>query len=228
MSRWIVAPMIAILFACGGEEAEEDAVSADTVAEPGERVDGLQVRLVDSIPWRTELAEGVYRRVAVSRDRSVDTIPGVAVESRPVVVDDSILYGFAWADGEVRWGFRWTPGEGAGAIDLPEDFLSFTAFELAPDAAHLAYVGRARESTSGEIRLAAIVRTWPAGEVVHESHAVAGYPSDAKNSSVEWLSADSVDIRIRLDDLETPGGSWLRVTGAPSTGSFSADTVSGG
>lgn len=235
MKRSIAAALTAILVACGGgDTTEEDPAPPDTALEPPAREEppaweggALQVRLVDSIPWSTELASGVYRRVAVRYDGAVDTLADVAVESRPVVVGDSIVYGFDRSGGDVERGFRWTPASDVATVELPDDFLGFTAFGLAPDAAHLAYVGEA-DAPEEEIRLKAIVREWPGKETVWESHALAGYPSGGQNSTVEWLSADSVEIRVRLDDLDTPGGSWLRATGSPSTGSFAADTVQGG
>lgn len=235
MNRSIAVALTALVSACGnGEEAREEAASPDAAPEPRPveasawMGDGVQIRLVDSIPWETALASGIYHRVAVRRDGVVDTLPGVEVESRPVVVGDSVVYGFDWSSGEVERGFRWTAGSGTTTLELPDDFLGFTAFGLAPDAAHLVYVGEAEEAPSGEIRLKAVVRGWPEGEVVWESHRVAGYPSGGKNSAVDWLSADSVEVRIRLDDLDTPGGSWLRVAGSPVTGAFTADTVRGG
>lgn len=236
MKRSMAVLLTALLFACGGgEEAAEEAAPADTGSElPADREDRsweggeLQVRLVDSIPWATELASGTYRRVAFRRDGTVDTLPDVEVERRPVVVGDSAIYGFDWSAGAVERAFRWTAETGLVTLELPDDFLGFTAFALAPDAAHLAYAGEAEEGPEGEIRLKAVVRDWPSGETVWESDRVAGYPSGGKNSTVEWPSADSVEVRIRLDDLETLGGSWLRAVGSPSTGAFTADTVRGG
>ncbi len=236
MKRSLAVALAAVLVACGGgETAGEDPAPPDTALEPPAREEppaweggALQIRLVDSIPWSTEMAAGVYQRVAVRYDGVVDTLDGVAVESRPVVVGDSVVFGFDRSGGDVERGFRWAPGSEVASVELPDDFLGFTAFGLAPDAAHLAYAGEALDAPGEEIRLKAIVRDWPGKETVWESHPVAGYPSGGKNSVVEWLSADSVEIRIRLDDLEAPGGSWLRSTGSPSTGSFAADTVQGG
>lgn len=236
MKRSLAVALTAVMVACGGAETtEEQSAPPDTAPEPPAREepsawegDGLQIRLVDSIPWSTELASGVYRRVAVRYDGIVDTLDEVAVENRPVVVGDSVVFGFDRSGGDVERGFRWAPGSEVTTVELPDNFLGFTAFGLAPDAAHLAYAGEAPKNPGGEIRLKAVVRRWPDKRIVWESQAVGGYPSGGKNSTVEWLSADSVEIRIRLDDLETPGGRWLRSTGSPSTGSFAADTVQGG
>lgn len=236
MKRSIAVALTAVLVACGGAETtDEEAGLPDTGLEspspeepPAWEGGALQIRLVDSIPWSTELASGIYRRVAVRYDGVVDTLADVAVESRPVVVGDSVVFGFDRSGGDVERGFQWAPGSEVATVDLPDDFLGFTAFGLAPDAAHLAYAGEALDAPGEEIRLKAIVRDWPGKETVWESHPVAGYPAGGKNSTVEWLSADSVEIRIRLDDLDPPGGSWLRATGSPSTDSFAADTVQGG
>ena len=236
MKRSIAAALTVALVGCGGAESPEDAAAPPDTTPPPPAVEtppawegeDLQIRLVDSIAWRTELASGVHRRVAVRHEGVVDTLDEVAVDGPPTIVGDSALYGFDWSDGDVARGFRWEPGDEIRTIELPDDFLGFTAFSLAPDGAHLAYVGEASESPDGEIRLKAVVREWPGNESVWESHPVAGYPSGETNSVVDWPTADSVRIRIRLDDLETPGGSWLRVSGSPSTASFAADTVSGG
>lgn len=237
MRRAVGIPL-ALLLACGGggdaDRAPREAASpVDTVAwnaardsAPIRGRDGLEVRLTGSIPWETALASGAYRRVVVVHGGEVDTLADVAVSERPVVPGDSSVHGFDRAGGEVERGFVWRPGEGVVGVDLPGDFPGFTAFALAPDARHLAYVGLADGEESGMLR--AVVRTWPDLDVVAETAAVTGYPSDAANSAVEWISADSVRVEIRLDDRETEGGSWLRFRGSPSTGAFASDTVRGG
>lgn len=205
----------ATVLACGGTEAPP---------LPPEEARIREVRLVDSIPWETELAAGVHRRILVTYDGLADTIPGVTTSRRPVVLGDTTVFGFDEEAGEVVAAFRYRLGSTeVETIRLPEDFLSFAAFALAPDAEQLAYIGEREEG-----RLAAVVRTWPAKAPVYESHAVEGYPSDGPNSSVEWAGEDEVEIRIRLDDLDTPGGSWLVVRGAPAAGTMVVDTVAGG
>lgn len=226
--RLRVSMVLALVVACGGggPEPGEPAGDRPESPDPVDRARGSirEVALIESIPWESELAAGVMRRVEVRFDDRVDTIPGIATTRRPVVVGDSIVHGFESEEGEVVRAFRYRPGTGElETVRLPEDFLSFVAFELAPDASHLAYVGRAPDG-----RLRAVVRTWPGKEVVHESRPVAGYPSGGRNSAVQWTERDGVEIAIRLDDLETPGGKWFRVRGSPAIGSMEADTVAGG
>lgn len=237
MRRSIAVPL-ALLLACGGGETSEESATADTAPAPvpaadtapalPPAVEGVELSLVGSIPWETQIASGEYRRVVVTIDGVSDTLADVAVRERPIVAGDSTVHGFDHAGGSIERGFVWRRSEGVATVDLPDDFTGYTASGLSPDGSHLAYAGLAPEADSGEKRFKTIVRTWPEMETVAESGPVAAYPSDAQNSSVEWLSDDSVEVRIRLDDLETEGGSWLRFRGSTSAGSFAADTVRGG
>ncbi len=178
------------------------------------------VELVDSIPWEDELSGGVLHRVVVRTSDGADTLSGVRTARAPVVVGDSVVLGFDFDGGRVRRGFRWSVNERRTRwIGLPDDFVAFVAWKLAPDGAHLAYVARA---DSGRFRPE--IRVWPGGQPVFQGPAADMYPSDAANSSVRWSGAEAVEVRMRLDDLDVPGERWLRARGSP-TGTMAIDTL---
>ena len=178
--------------------------------------------LADSAPWEDMIGSGYRWRVAVRSAAGVDTIDGLWTNREPSVAGDTLVYGFVVeADGSIPAVFAYdVRTRAAERLPLPEDFLYFTAAALSPDARHLAYAGRAEDG----VRLATIVRRWPDGRLVHRSHPVPGYPSDDANSEVVWDGPERVTVMIRLDEIETQGGTWLRVRGAP-TGTMEADTV---
>jgi len=226
-SRWLAAGWV-VLLGCGGSADEPDGAAApDSAPAVMDRTlprAAEGVALVDSLPWANLLEEGVRHRVRVQTAGRVDTIPGIAVTREPVAAEDGAIHGFAVEpDGSVSSGFAYDPSSGGVTrIALPDDFLDFTAFALSPGARYVAYVGRAADGQ----RLAGVLRRWPGGEVVYRGDPVDGYPSDAANSDVEWHGTDSVEIRIRTADVETPGGTWLRLRGVPGS-EMLADTVRG-
>lgn len=226
MRRTIVPPLVigvtSLLAACGGETPpeEEPAAGADTARAAGPATIA-EVFLADSVPWETAMAAGVDRRVAVRWDGAVDTLAGVAVTERPVVVGDTAVWGLHAEAGDPARGFRWSVGsQRVETFPLPDDLTPFLASGLSPGADRLAYVSKTDDG-----KLKAMVRSWPGNDLLYEGPPVSGYPSDATNSAVEW-SGDEVEIRIRLHDLEPPG-SWLRVRGTPAA-SMAIDTVPGG
>ena len=214
---------LAWTLACGGdaEEGRAPDAPAATPTDTGPAAVAIEgVALVDSIPWTGELGGGVLHRVAVHRGGSTDTIPAITTDELPRVVGDSIVTGFVRADGRVPRGFVYHPARRrVESVPLPDDFAGFLAHAISPDARWMAYVGKRADGS-----LDANVVRWPSGASVHESGPVDGYPSDARNSRVEW-SGDALEIRIRLPVLDPDSSTWLVVAGNPDTGSFSADTV---
>jgi hypothetical protein len=213
-----------LLTACGrgGEApAPADGQPADSAAPPP--ASGIAVSLVDSLPWANMLEAGVRHRVVVTAAGRTDTIPGVAATSEPVVAEGRV-HGFTMeGDGSIPAGFVYdAASRDLERVPLPDDFTGFTAFALSPDAAYLAYAGRAEDGSG----LAGVIRRWPGGELLYRSDGIAGYPSDAANSEVEWHGPSAVEIRIRTDDVETEGGTWLRLRGVPGS-EMLADTVRG-
>lgn len=218
---------VAVMFCSGGGDADPEDPAQEPRGPAGEidpDADGRvtpEISLVDSLGWEDALASGVNRRVVVRIGRGVDTVPGVAVAREPVMTGDSAVTGFDREGATIERGFWYAPGSGSvKSVALPENFLDFTAHALAPDGSRLAYVGQADDG----VQLVAAVRAWPSGEAIWTSAAVEGYPSDAMNSSVEWMSSDSVEIRIRLDALESGRDLWLRAAGDPGE-TMSVDTL---
>lgn len=228
----VLCGLVALAGACerGEPSAGSETPPAERPVEPGEARRGeapagegsLEILLVEEVPWRTEMAEGVDRRVAVRHGGGIDTLSGIVVDVPPVVVGDSAVWGFDRERGDIVQGFHWSSRTGeVETIELPGDFAPFLASGLSPDAEELAYVSKRPDG-----RLEAVVRSWPEKRLLYRGPPVEGYPSDAMNSVVEWTGDDRVEIRVRLDDLGPPG-SWLRVRGSPG-GTMVADTVAGG
>ena len=139
---------------------------------------------------------------------------------RPRAIGDSIVTGIAHSAGRVTRGFVYHPAlRRVESVPLPADFAGFLAHAISPDARWLAYVGKREDG-----RLDANVVRWPSGEPVLESDPVEGYPSDDRNSRVEW-SPDGVEIRIRLPAAQAEGSTWLVVRGDPAGGRFASDTL---
>jgi len=231
-SRWLLA--LGLLAACGGggEEPRSGAEGPRGESPRGEGPRGgeeeaapglISMSLVDPQPWSDMLGSGTRYRIQVRTTAGVDTVAGITTPGPPVVAED-VLHGFAIeSDGRISSGFIYDARtRRLLRVDLPPDFTGFTAYALRPDGGMLAYVGRAEDG----VRLAGIVRRWPGGELVYRGGPAEGYPSDDVNSEVEWLTRDSVDIRLRLNDVETEGGSWLRARGVPGW-VMTADTVRG-
>lgn len=236
LRRPVVGPALCALVtlagACerGEPSAGRETPPADRPVEPGDTTPGavptarssIEILLVEEVPWRTEMAEGVDWRVAVRHEGRIDTLPGIVVDAPPIVVGDSAVWGFNRDQGDIVEGFRWrSRTREVETIELPDDFTPFLASGLSPHAAELAYVSRRPDG-----RLEAVVRSWPGKRLLYRSPPVEGYPSDAMNSAVEWTGDDRVEIRIRLDDLDPPG-TWLRVRGSPG-GAMIVDTMAGG
>lgn len=214
---------LAWALACGsdaeeGRNPDAPAGTAPDAGPPAAAIEGVE--LVDSIPWTDELGGGMLHRVAVRRGGSTDTIPAITTDQLPRVVGDSLVTGFARADGRVSRGFVYDPARRrVESVPLPDDFAGFLAHSISPDGRWMAYVGKRADGS-----LDANVVRWPSGAPVHESGPVEGYPSDARNSRVQW-SGDAVEIHIRLPVIDPDSSTWLVVAGDPGTGSFSAHTV---
>lgn len=231
--RWLVLGTGLAWTACGGpgEQPDDSAVSpaADpSAADPAPAPDGdagtgavLEVVLFDTIPWEGELAAGQVYRVGVRTAAGIDTLAEVTAESPPILVGGSAVHGLDAKGAAIDRGFVWRAETGeVESVELPPDFAGFLAHALAPDARHLAYVGK---DADGLLRL--VVRSWPGGEPVYQSHAVHGYPSDARNSEVTWTGPEGVELRVRLDVLDPARESWLVARGRPATGALAADTL---
>jgi hypothetical protein len=162
------------------------------------------VVLVDSI--MSESMEGPHaalvHRVEVRFGALTDTIPGVETPTQPIVTADGEVTGIAWEEGLPVRGFFYDPGtEHLQFVPLPEALVGYA---LSPDGAHIAY------TTAREQGIVAVVRTWPAGEVVVEGVPAGGYPSGVIYDHVEWLDNEEVRISQRLDNFALDGNGDYR------------------
>ena len=149
---------------------------------------------VDSVAIHDDLNGVVYlRRVAVRTDRSTDTLRGVVTLQRPIVVGDSVVYGFIY-DGidVVAAGFRYQPGDGVERLAWPEAPIFNTAPAFAPDARHVAYVARDSQGVHP------VVLSWPARAIVLRGPIVHPLQTDAGIDDEVWTGPDTVEIEIAL------------------------------
>lgn len=179
----------------------------------------VSVRLVDSIPWENELAEGVLRRVELRSGARVDTLPGLLTYELPVVLDDALLGVEYQQDRAVR-AFRYDLRSGrVRRLGLPADLHpSFSAPAFSPDGRHLAYV-----VVPGDATAWAMVRSWPERREVARGPRVEIPAGDYAASWARWPAAGRFEVYIDLGG-ETAGG-WLRVRGSVAGGELRADTV---
>jgi hypothetical protein len=159
----------------------------------GPRTEMPLVALVDTFVSASEEGpdEAVVHRVEVRFGVFTDTLSGVLAATLPVVTPDGEVTGIAWDEGSPVRGFFYDPGtEHLQPVPLPEQFV---AYAIAPDGRHIAY------TTSRLDGIVAVVRTWPAGDIVAEGAPAGGYPSDLSYDVVEWLDRDRFRISQRLD-----------------------------
>lgn len=178
----------------------------------------VRVALVDSVPFATEMHEGVLRRVEVRTPAGVDTVPDVLTHALPVVLADGRVLGFAWEGMDLREAFAYDPARRSlERLVLPDDADRwFTTPAFSPDGRHLAYVAYAPEGGFGR----GMVRRDVRGAIVVRTDSVAVPPTDAALNFVRWLDADT--FAIHLDVSET---GWHRFRGSVSGGAIANDTV---
>lgn len=169
----------------------------------------LHVRLVDSVPWSHELGEGVLRRVEVRDGRGAHTIPGVLVYEVPIRVGRRLL-GFSYLDDEVQGVYAYDLGTREVSVHRPPPDLNplFSEPALAPDGRHLAYVAAPGDGTGW-----AVVRSWPAGDLVWRSEAVEVPATDSPGGNgALWRTADRAEVFVEMGPATDTA--WLRVLGS--------------
>lgn len=178
----------------------------------------VRVALVDSVPFVTEMHEGVLRRVEVRTPRGTDTIAEILTFVAPVVTADGRVLGFAWEGADLREAFAYDPASRrVERTALPEDAdRSFTTPAFSPDGRHLAYVSYAEQGGWGR----GIVRRDVRGPVVVRTDSVAVPGTDAAVSFAAWLDAETFEIYL---DVGEEG--WHRFHGTLSAGVVRNDTV---
>jgi hypothetical protein len=175
----------------------------------------IEVALVDSVPFSTEMHDGVLRRVQVRTAAGLDTIPAVLTHALPVVLLDGSVRGFVFEAAELRSAFAWHPSLPLQLIPLPDDADRwFTTPAFSPDGRYLAYVAYAEGYGRG------MVRDGAAGPVVVRTDSVAVPATDAALSFARWVDAETFEIY--LDVGET---GWHRFAGTVAAGVTRNDTV---
>lgn len=175
----------------------------------------IEVALVDSVPFSTEMHDGVLRRVQVRTAAGLDTIPSVLTHALPVVLPDGSVLGFLFEAADLRSAFAWHPSRPLQLIALPDDVDRwFTTPAFSPDGRYLAYVAYAEGYGRG------MVREGAQGAVVVRTDSVALPATDAAFSFARWVDAQTFEIY--LDVGET---GWHRFAGTVAAGVTRNDTV---
>jgi hypothetical protein len=151
----------------------------------------------------------------------MDTIPAVRVSRPPVLIGDSVVFGF---DYTMNNGFRFHLGtRQLKRISLFSDMDAFFSVPaISPDGKHIAYVGYGNDGNGGP---RAAIRTWPEGELTAESPTVV-HPTgtDFIVNAAKWIDADSFEVWIDLIRV-APQDRYFRVRGSLATLSMKEDTV---
>jgi hypothetical protein len=206
---WFAVAATALLPACGVQ-------TMDGQRGPSASGETARVALVDSLPWSSEMSEGVLRRVEVRTSAGTDTIDGVRTATPPVAVPGAVL-GFAYDEDRVTHGWIYELRNGrTRTIHLNADVHPFfSAPALSPDGEHVAYV-----VVPGNGTATPIVRRWPERRLLQRGLPVAIVPGDASFAEARWTDANTYEIRIHVD-----GGRIHRVRGTVVPRTMRADTV---
>lgn len=188
------------------------AVRSGPAPAPG----AVRVALVDSVPFATEMHEGVLHRVEVRTPAGADTIADVLTHALPIVLADGRVLGFVWDGMDLREAFAYDPARRRierRALPYEADRW-FTTPAFSPDGRYLAYVAYGEGYGRG------IVRRDTRGPIVVRTDSVPVPATDAALSFAQWRDAESFEIY--LDVGET---GWHRFSGTVSAGVTRVDTV---
>ncbi|HEX5871092.1 MAG TPA: hypothetical protein VFY65_11775 [Longimicrobium sp.] len=175
------------------------------------------VALVDSVPYATEMDEGVLHRVEVRTPAGTDTIPEVLTQVLPVVLADGSVLGFAFDGVDLRSAFSWHPARRLELLPLPDDADRwFTTPAFSPDGRYLAYVTYAEEGGWAW----GIVRRDVRGPVAVRTDSVAVPGTDAAVNFAQWLNTDTFQIYVDVGET-----GWHRFTGTVAGGVTRVDTA---
>lgn len=185
-----------------------------TAPAPG----AVRVALVDSVPFATEMHEGVLRRVEVRSAAGVDTIAEVLTFVPPVVREDGRVLGFAWQGMDLREAFVYDPARRRlERVALPEDADRwFTTPAFSPDGRYLAYVAYAEAGGFGR----GMVRREVRGPVAVRTDSIPVPGTDAAVNFAKWLDSETFEIYLEVGEE-----GWHRFRGTVSAGVTANDTV---
>lgn len=195
------------------------AAACTPAARPaaGPAAGAVRVALVDSVPFATEMHEGVLHRVEVRSPARVDTIPWVLTHTLPVVLPGGTVLGFTWEGADLQWAFAWDPGRPLRLTSLPDDAdRAFTTPAFSPDGRYLAYVAYGAEGGWAW----GIVRRDVTGPVVVRTDSVAVPGTDAAINFARWVDDETFEIYVDVSET-----AWHRFTGTVSAGVTRTDTA---
>lgn len=175
----------------------------------------IRVALVDSVPFATEMHDGVLHRVEVRTPAGTDTIPGVLTHVLPVILADGSVLGFVYDGPDLGSAFSWHPARPLELLPLSDDADRwFTTPAFSPDGRYLAYVAYAEGYGRG------MVREGVRGPVVVRTDSVEVPPTDAALSFATWLDARTFEIYVDVGET-----GWHRFTGTVAAGVTRVDTA---
>ena len=179
----------------------------------------IALRLVDSIPYATEAAEGVLHHVEVSTGQHVDTLRGLRTRLPPVASGDSLVYGFLFDSlGGLTHVFRISlKPRRVDSMPLPTDLNpAVSEPALAPDATHIAYV-------AFDSMARGVVRRWPDLVAILETPRLEYSPGDMLAGAVEWRGRDA--FMIYIDPFNDGSNRWVRFHGRLGSSHLAVDTI---
>ena len=177
------------------------------------------VFLVDSAFADVGTMERYIYRVAVRRDSSVDTLPGILTVARPTLVADSVVLGVRY-DSSPAGGyslFRYSAPSGHLEIsDPPEDLrLAVSEPAFAPDGRYLAYIAYRGDATGR-----GVLRRWPSGELLLQTPSDTVPASDVTGGWADWTDVSHFELYMVI-----AADRWVRFRGAVDRPSVVTDTV---
>ncbi|GLC25908.1 hypothetical protein [Roseisolibacter agri] len=197
----------ACLAATLGCRASETPPTPDTARHDPS---ALTVALVDSVPYENELTNGFLRRVEVRTPAHTDTLLGILVDARPVVLGDSVVHGIRAEENLFVELFTYDARtRRTRTFPTPADWVPHAVPKLAPDGRHVAYLA---QDAQGQGHGA--VATVPDGRVVYRGPPATMLETDAGVDAITWTDADRFEIRIDLT-YQVGGTQRLRGTLRP-------------
>lgn len=166
----------------------------------------MLVTLVDSVPWAHEVGDGYLRRIAISMGDRFDTIPHVLTDELPLQARPGQLFIFGYEADAIKAVYQYDAyTRRLGELRLPDDFNPlYSSPSISPSGEHIAYLDVPRNGTA-----AAVVRSWPALDLVWKTESITISATDYYTPATRWLSPDTAEVFI-----DVGGSTWLRVSGS--------------
>ena len=177
------------------------------------------LRLIDSIPYTTEVEQGVLHRIELRRGARADTLRHIRTRLPAVIADDSVIHGFLFDSlGGLTHAFRFSvQRQHLDSLSLPRDLntaISEPAFS--PDGRQVAYV-------TFDSMARGVVRRWPSLVTLLETPALAYSAGDMLAGTAQWHDANGFTIYI--DPFNDGSNRWTRFRGRIGSPEFDVDTI---